>query len=279
MKIDKEGIYCNAEKHLVRAHGGPINPRFIVMHYTAGWSAEAALSTFSGTNARVSAHFVIARDGKVYQCVPCNEAAWHAGPSAYHGVRGLNQYSIGIEFVNIGWLKPVRDKADTVLDPYGKLRKIPGLPGEHSVTQTFVHAPHPRVGGGTLFWATYTDEQLDAADILVTGLIDRYNIEDIVSHEQIDTRGWKTDPGPAFPMDRYRLFLNAGEIDRRPRYTVRANPSLNVRGGPGTGFEVIANLSTDDKVWLLERDGDWCLVRMAGEIDQGWVHGNYIVPA
>lgn len=279
MQIDKDGIYCNAEQHLVRAHGGPISPRFIVMHYTAGWSAEAALSTFSGTNARVSAHFIIARDGKVYQCVPCGEAAWHAGPSVYRGVRGLNQYSVGIEFVNIGWLKPVRDTLDKVIDPYGVTRDIKALPGEHRGHIECVHASHPRVGSSVLYWPTYTPAQLDAADVLVNALVQRYKIEDIVSHEQIDTRGWKTDPGPAFPMDRYRLFLNAGEIDHHPRYVVRANPRLNVRGGPGTGFEVITKLSTDDKVWVLERDGDWCLVRINGEIDQGWVHGDYIVPA
>jgi AmpD protein len=31
---------------------------------------------------RVSAHFVIHRDGALEQFVSCNERAWHAGPSA-----------------------------------------------------------------------------------------------------------------------------------------------------------------------------------------------------
>ena len=279
MQINKDGIYCNAEQHLTRAHGGPIAPRFIVMHYTAGWGAESALSTFCRAEARVSAQFVIGRDGKVYQCVPCTEAAWHAGPSVYRGVRGLNQHSVGIEFVNIGYLTPAGE--GVVVDPYGTKRKVTELPSEHRGDTTFVHASHPRLGGGIKFWPTYTEAQLDAADVLVSALTQRYKIEDIVSHEQVDTRGWKTDPGPAFPMDRYRLLLGTGEVDQHPRYLVRANPRLNVRGGPGTGFEVLRSLDSGAAVWLLEREGDWCLVRLSGneDIDEGWVHGNYLVPA
>jgi N-acetyl-anhydromuramoyl-L-alanine amidase len=50
---------------------------------------------------RVSAHFYIARNAKVVQCVPLHRRAWHAGVSQLHtpeGVReNLNNTSIGIE--------------------------------------------------------------------------------------------------------------------------------------------------------------------------------------
>ena len=278
MTIDHQGVYNAAEQHLTRAHGGPISPRFIVMHYTAGWTAESALSTFCHTGAKVSAHFVISREGDVYQCVPCNEAAWHAGPSLHNGVRSLNNHAVGIEFVNIGYVTPT-DDGKAIVDPYGHIRQVLSLPGEHAGHSTFVHAAHPRLGSGIKWWPTYTLKQLEAADILVAALIDRYKIEDIVSHEQIDTRGWKTDPGPAFPMDRYRVLLREGEMEHHPRLVVKANPSLNVRGGPGTGFEVIDKLMAGDQVWLLAREGDWCLVRLRGDVDEGWVHGNYLIPA
>jgi AmpD protein len=46
---------------------------------------------------RVSAHFVIQRDGALEQFVSCNERAWHAGPSNFFGRERCNDFSIGIE--------------------------------------------------------------------------------------------------------------------------------------------------------------------------------------
>lgn len=45
----------------------------------------------------VSAHVVIRRNGEVVQCVPFDERAWHAGPSRWNGLSGLNDQAIGIE--------------------------------------------------------------------------------------------------------------------------------------------------------------------------------------
>lgn len=47
--------------------------------------------------ARVSAHFLIDRTGRIVQFVSCAERAWHAGASAFEGRRGCNDFSIGIE--------------------------------------------------------------------------------------------------------------------------------------------------------------------------------------
>ena len=46
---------------------------------------------------RVSAHFLIRRDGELVQFVPCRLRAWHAGNSCWRGVGGCNDFSIGIE--------------------------------------------------------------------------------------------------------------------------------------------------------------------------------------
>jgi len=46
---------------------------------------------------RVSAHFLVARDGSLTQFVPCGERAWHAGASEFEGRSGCNDFSIGIE--------------------------------------------------------------------------------------------------------------------------------------------------------------------------------------
>ena len=46
---------------------------------------------------RVSAHFLIRRDGALTQFVSCAERAWHAGASRWKGRERCNDYSIGIE--------------------------------------------------------------------------------------------------------------------------------------------------------------------------------------
>ena len=46
---------------------------------------------------RVSAHFLVARDGGLTQFVPIDERAWHAGVSCWHGRTACNDFSIGIE--------------------------------------------------------------------------------------------------------------------------------------------------------------------------------------
>jgi N-acetyl-anhydromuramoyl-L-alanine amidase len=46
---------------------------------------------------RVSAHFLVRRDGDVLQFVPCTMRAWHAGPSVWQGRARCNDFSVGIE--------------------------------------------------------------------------------------------------------------------------------------------------------------------------------------
>jgi AmpD protein len=46
---------------------------------------------------KVSAHFLIRRDGELAQFVGCNERAWHAGVSSWRGRERCNDYSVGIE--------------------------------------------------------------------------------------------------------------------------------------------------------------------------------------
>ena len=48
---------------------------------------------------RVSAHLVIGRQGEVYQLVPFDKRAWHAGASEFRGRVRCNDFSIGIELI------------------------------------------------------------------------------------------------------------------------------------------------------------------------------------
>ena len=46
---------------------------------------------------RVSAHFLVRRDGEVQQFVPVGLRAWHAGRSSWQGREACNDFSVGIE--------------------------------------------------------------------------------------------------------------------------------------------------------------------------------------
>jgi AmpD protein len=46
---------------------------------------------------RVSAHFLIERDGALTQFVSCGERAWHAGLSCFAGRENCNDFSLGVE--------------------------------------------------------------------------------------------------------------------------------------------------------------------------------------
>ncbi|MDH5393635.1 MAG: 1,6-anhydro-N-acetylmuramyl-L-alanine amidase AmpD [Gammaproteobacteria bacterium] len=46
---------------------------------------------------RVSSHLFIRRNGDIFQFVPFQQRAWHAGVSCYQNKTGCNDFSIGIE--------------------------------------------------------------------------------------------------------------------------------------------------------------------------------------
>jgi len=46
---------------------------------------------------RVSSHLYIRRNGDIFQFVPFQQRAWHAGVSSYQGKTACNDFSIGIE--------------------------------------------------------------------------------------------------------------------------------------------------------------------------------------
>lgn len=46
---------------------------------------------------RVSAHFLLRRDGALLQFVPLQQRAWHAGLSSWRGRERCNDFSVGVE--------------------------------------------------------------------------------------------------------------------------------------------------------------------------------------
>ena len=82
-----------------RPSGATVN--CIVLHSTVEPTTEGTMNIFLAPEKAVSAHFVVGRDGRVVQMVPVEKRAWHAGVSVLDGVPKVNDYSVGIEMVNL----------------------------------------------------------------------------------------------------------------------------------------------------------------------------------
>jgi N-acetylmuramoyl-L-alanine amidase len=77
-------------------------PDMAVLHYTGMPTGEAALARLRDPEAKVSAHYLVEEDGRVFRLVPEERRAWHAGKSFWKGETNINGRSIGIEIVNPG---------------------------------------------------------------------------------------------------------------------------------------------------------------------------------
>jgi N-acetylmuramoyl-L-alanine amidase len=97
--------------------------QMIIIHQTEMESAEAALLTLQTRNSggRVSAHYLIGKDGRLYQLVAESSRAWHAGASRWGGVADLNSSSIGIELDNDGVAPFSTAQIDTLLQLLGDI--------------------------------------------------------------------------------------------------------------------------------------------------------------
>lgn len=71
----------------------------IIIHYTGANRIASTINWFKDPVSKVSAHYVIGRDGRIVQMVENDKKAWHAGKSIFRGRRNLNNTSIGIEMV------------------------------------------------------------------------------------------------------------------------------------------------------------------------------------
>lgn len=71
-------------------------PLVIVLHSTGG-SYAGAISWLCNPESKVSAHYVIAKDGRITQLCDTSEATWHAGKSRWNLHKDINDISIGVE--------------------------------------------------------------------------------------------------------------------------------------------------------------------------------------
>lgn len=237
-------------------------PDTVIIHYTAGRSAETSAKFLQDINVKASAHIVIGRKGEIYQIVPFNKIAWHAGVSQYGNRKNFNKYAIGIELDNAGVLTKVGTE---YISWFGK----------KYAANNVVYAKH-RNEQTEKYWHVYTPEQIEACEQVVKLLIAQYGITTILGHEEI-APGRKQDPGPAFPLDKFRtnlLSLNRDQEDtKKYEGTHKVIASLlNIREGAGTNFKKVAQpLKQGTEVKILEEKDGWCNVetKITGWVSKG----------
>ena len=162
-----------------KAKGYDERVKFIILHYTA---VDTEKSVRALTQGEVSAHYLVTdkRGGSIYQLVPIEKRAWHAGISEFGGRTNLNDSSIGIEIVNRGYKKTIAD-----LDTEDEVKNI--------TNREF----YP-----------YENYQIKKIGRLLQDLVKKYKIppKNILGHSDIaPTR--KQDPGPMFPWEQlYRKY-------------------------------------------------------------------------
>ncbi|WP_148714343.1 1,6-anhydro-N-acetylmuramyl-L-alanine amidase AmpD [Chitinolyticbacter meiyuanensis] len=117
MRIDELG-YCDAARQVASPNCDARQPgeviRLVVVHnislppgqfggddieqlFTNRIDPAAAPGYDELARLRVSAHFLIRRDGELVQFVPTAARAWHAGASLWCGRERCNDFSVGIE--------------------------------------------------------------------------------------------------------------------------------------------------------------------------------------
>jgi N-acetylmuramoyl-L-alanine amidase len=118
----------------------------IVVHATVIESTEKTAGAFYSPVSRVSAHYVVGRDGMIVQQVPESERAWHAGVWALEGRTGVNDFSVGIEMVNLNDGKdPYPDvQYQAVARIIKHIRSKNKVPDKHIVSHEFVARPKGR---------------------------------------------------------------------------------------------------------------------------------------
>lgn len=166
------------------------DPLFVVVHYTASGSFDSTKTWFLDKKSKVSAHFLIGRDGQEEQLVPYDKCAWHCGPSSWEGKTALNSCSIGIELVSWG---PLTQSLDGSFK--AALSGTPITSGE-----VFYGAP-----SGSLYtwWQGYTPEQLFALEARIVALFSQFpSLREVVGHRDISP-GRKQDP---WPLDIRKTF-------------------------------------------------------------------------
>ena len=76
--------------------------KYIILHYTGMKNLQSAYGRLISPLSDVSAHYLVSKEGKIYNLLCPRFKAWHAGKSQWKKDKNLNNSSIGIELENKG---------------------------------------------------------------------------------------------------------------------------------------------------------------------------------
>jgi len=140
----------------------------LILHHTSQATDEECIELFQKPESRVSSHFLVGRDGRLYQqFVSLEHRAWHAGPSLLHGRLALNRTSVGVEITGDGNRYPFAPaEIETVVRLVGVLTAMFDIPAPWIVGHQHV-APDRKNDPGALFpWNEVVRRGLELAERL-----------------------------------------------------------------------------------------------------------------
>ncbi len=115
---------------------------------------------------KVSAHFLIQRNGGIVQFVSTAERAWHAGVSAFQGRDNCNDYSIGVELEGCDTMSFETAQYQALVELMAELMRVyPGIVKERVVSHAEIALPPGRkTDPGPYFdwnelWSRYNAER------------------------------------------------------------------------------------------------------------------------
>lgn len=196
--------------------------KYLILHYTV-LPDDKSITVL--TQQGVSAHYLVNNlgDNEIYQLVDENKRSYHAGVSVWRADKNLNDTSIGIEIVNMGYT------ADAT---------------------------------GAKTFQPFSDDQIKKVAALAKDIVTRYNIPatNVLAHSDI-APARKQDPGPQFPWkklyDEYHIgmwydeaakqnFLTLAQTDVSTRYNETPFIFLVQTALQKFGYEIFPNGKWDD---------------------------------
>lgn len=291
MIIDRHWLKAeNATEKIVKRESpnarNEMDPKYLIVHYTAGDTANEAINWFmntSGNPSKIAAHIVLDLNGSITQLVPFNRRANHAGSSTWDGVDNFNNHSIGIEIVNPGFCEKLTDGSykrkitATRNQAYAKARAIDISETKHKhLFWTAKDNNH---------WFKFPDAQLTSLYKLSKLLMQHYNLKTALGHDDISPLR-KPDPGPCFPWKDFKLNV-LGQEDHIGDIFVVNTAEANFRAGPSTTSAVLKKLSKGYNVGLIEIKGEWSKVYLCNDKSEllknskciktiGWIHSSLL---
>lgn len=108
-------------------------PNFVIIHHTAQDSCGQTLRTFTLERTKVSAHYVICKDGTVYHMLNDYLRAWQAGISKWGNTTDINSSSIGIELDNNGFEYFTAPQINSLIELLGRLKRAYNIPSANFI--------------------------------------------------------------------------------------------------------------------------------------------------